>query len=276
MRAKAPIRQHLLEAGCGLIAIVTAIAAAWPVHAAEAATPTRPASRLGVSTGFDWSTGDYGESLSTEIWYVPLNVRYEWRHWLFRVTLPYIRVTGPGNVVVGGDGVIVAGTQTRSETRDGIGDVIAGVTYRLDPPLPALPYLDFTVKAKFPTASKSAGLGTGEFDTTLQLDITKPLGSFTPFATLAYRFVGDPPGTPLHNTLAATLGFDWRFTRELSAGLYYGWRQTASDSLGDAHDLVPYASWKVGRHLTIGPYVEVGLSTAAPDVGVGLQLGFRQ
>ena len=276
MRTRTPIRQRLLGVLCGLIAIAAGIAAAWPVHAKETATPTRRANRLGVSTGFDWSTGDYGESLSTEIWYVPLNVRYEWQHWLFRVTVPYIRVTGPGNVVVGGDGGIAAGTQTRRETRDGVGDVIAGVTYRLDPPLPAFPYLDFTVKAKFPTASRSAGLGTGEFDTTLQVDVMKPLGALTPFATLAYRFVGDPPGTSLHNTLAATLGLDWRLSRALSAALYYGWRQPASDSLGDAHDLVPYLSWKVGRHFTIGPYVEVGFSTAAPDVGVGLQLGFKQ
>ncbi len=241
---------------------------------AAAAAPARRAGRFGVSTGFDWSTGDYGDTQSTDVWYVPLHLRYEWRHWLFRTTVPYIRVTGPGSVTVGGD-VIFSGGQTSSRTRAGLGDVIAGVTYRFDPPLRGFPYLDATLKAKFPTASSSDGLGTGEFDTTLQFDVTRPFGAITAFGSVAYRVVGDPPGTSFQNTVAASIGADWRIRRPISAGAYYSWRQTASRSLGDAHEIASYASWRVGHGFTVGPYVVIGLSTAAPDVGAGLQLGFK-
>ncbi len=236
--------------------------------------PAPRASRFGVSTGFDWSTGNYGDSQSTEVWYVPLNLRYEWRHWVFRTTVPYIRVTGPGTVTVGGD-LIFAGNQTSTRTRGGLGDVIGGITYRFDPPLSGFPYLDATVRIKFPTASESDSLGTGEFDETLQLDLTKPFGAIAAFGGVAYRFVGDPPGSDFQNTIAATIGVDWRIVRPLSVGAYYSWRQTASRSLGDAHEIASYASWKVGHGVTIGPYVLVGVSPAAPDVGAGLQIGFK-
>lgn len=257
----------------GLFALAVACAGFVPAHAAE---PPAPASRLGVSTGLDFSSGNYGESQSTEVWYVPLNVKYEWRRrWVFRVTVPYLRVTGPGGgIVTGGDVVTVS--EGRRETHEGLGDVVVGVTYRLDPPLAAFPYVDFTTKLKIPTASESEGLGTGEPDTTLQIDMLKPFGRFTPFGTIAFRFVGDPPDADLTDTLSASLGFDWRIAKSLSAGVYYGWRQTASRSLGDAHELVPFVSWKLARHFTLGPYAEVGLSDAAPDFGLGIQLGWKQ
>ena len=233
-------------------------------------------SHFRVGTGFDWSTGDYGDSQSTEVWYVPLNLRYEWRHWLFRTTVPYIRVTGPGVVTVGGDVVIVGNQTIRQTTREGLGDVLVGVTYRFDPPLRGFPYVDASVKVKFPTASSSEGLGTGEFDTKLQLAALKPFGAIAVFGDVSYRFVGDPPGADFQNTIAASIGVDWRIARPFSAGTYFSWRQTASRSLGDAYEIGSYGSWRVGHGFTIGPYLLVGLSTAAPDVGAGLQLGFKR
>jgi hypothetical protein len=259
-----------------LAALACALGAVPARAAPPAATAQRSPLRWSVSTGFDFSSGDYGESQTTEVWYVPFQVRAEWRHWLFRVTVPYIHVTGPGSSVTSADGVIVLdeGAGDR-ESHAGLGDVIAGVTYRFDPPRSGFPWLDVTARVKIPTARESESLGTGEVDATLQIDATHSFGRLTPFASIAYRFVGDPEGSDLSNTLATTLGCDWRFTRAVSAGLYYGWRQTASRSLGDAHDLVPYASWRIGRHWSVGPYFAVGLSTAAPDFGGGVQLGYR-
>lgn len=259
--------------------IAAVCACATPAIAQDGAQPAKTApkraGRLSVSTGFDFSSGDYGESESTDVWYVPLNVKYEWRRrWIFRVTVPYIRVTSGGSIVTAGDVIAVASAGAR-ETNEGIGDVMVGVTYRLDPPRPAFPYVDLTTKLKIPTASESKGLGTGEVDTTLQIDVMKPFGRLTPFATAAFRFVGDPPDADLTDTFSASLGLDWRFAKALSGGVYYGWRQTASRSLGEAHEIVPYFSWKVAEHFTIGPYAEVGLSTAAPDFGAGITFGFK-
>lgn len=268
-----------LRASLSLLAALGALAAPARAEPApqtrkDAQTPA-PASRIGVSTGFDFSSGEYGESQATEVWYVPLNVKYEWRRrWVFRITVPYLRVTSPGSIVTGGD-IVAVSEGARRETREGLGDVVTGVTYRLDPPHRALPWVDLSARVKIPTASQKQGLGTGEVDTTLQVDLMKPFGRFTPFGTVAFRFVGDPPDADLTDTFSASIGFDYRLASPLSAGLYYGWRQTASRSLGDAHEIVAFASWKLAGHFTIGPYAEAGLSTAAPDFGAGIQLGYK-
>jgi hypothetical protein len=264
-----------LRAGLALLAISCAFVARARAEGGEKPARARPASRIGVSTGFDFSSGEYGESQPTEVWYVPLNVKYEWRRrWVFRVTVPYLRVTSPGSIVTGRDIVAVSEGAPR-ETREGLGDVVMGITCRFDPPHRALPYVDLSTRVKLPTASQKEGLGTGEFDTTLQMDLMKPFGRFTPFGTVAFRFVGDPPDADLTDTISASIGFDHRIAEGVSAGLYYAWRQTASRSLGDSHEIVPFVSWKIARHFTIGPYAVVGLSTAAPDFGAGIQLGYK-
>ena len=104
----------------------------------------------------------------------------------------------------------------------------------------------------------------------------KPFGPVTPFGTVAFRFVGDPPDSDLTDVLSTSIGFDWRVAPALSVGAYYQWRQTASRSLGDAHEIVPFVSWRIARHFTIGPYAGFGLSTGAGDFGAGVTLGYKQ
>src|SRR5215467_11554119 len=56
---------------------------------------------LSVGTGFDYSSGNYGTSETTDIVSVPVFGKYEYGRWLFRLTVPYIRISGPGNVLPG-------------------------------------------------------------------------------------------------------------------------------------------------------------------------------
>jgi len=51
--------------------------------------------QISVSTGFDYSRGDYGESADTEIWYVPFGLKVEHDPWILRVTVPYLRIRAP-------------------------------------------------------------------------------------------------------------------------------------------------------------------------------------
>ena len=85
---------------------------------------------LTLSTGFDYSSGKYGGSQSTDILYVPFTGRYRLDPWMFRLTVPYISVTGPDTVIpgIGAVGRPVAPIATRS----GLGDVIAAATYSFE------------------------------------------------------------------------------------------------------------------------------------------------
>jgi hypothetical protein len=257
--------------------LVLAPVAALAQDAPPPPVPDPDPDRWSVSTGFDYSKGSYGEVDPTQIWYVPLSVRYERGSWQGRLTVPYIRITGPGAVVGGLDGVVVEGaTAGPVETHDGLGDVVASGSYLIDPPHPALPFVELTAKVKFPTASRSQGLGTGEFDYAAQLDVTKTFGAFTPFVDVGYRFIGSPPGSNLHDSVFVSAGLDWRALSWLSAGLIYDWRQTASRSLGDSQELTAYGTLRVGRHVRVGPYAVAGFTRAAPDFALGLQLTLRE
>lgn len=67
------------------------------------------ANRLSFSTATDFTTGRYGGTTSTDIWYVPFTARYDKDRASFRVIVPYLSITGPGNVLGPGIGGIVDG-----------------------------------------------------------------------------------------------------------------------------------------------------------------------
>ena len=78
-----------------------------------------------MSTGFDYSTGKYGTATSTNILYIPVIAKYETDSLTLKLTVPYIRVTGTGNVVRGIGSFGNAITGTTSTTQSGLGDVTA-------------------------------------------------------------------------------------------------------------------------------------------------------
>ena len=78
-------------------------------------SPTAFANGFSFSTATDFTTGKYGGPSATDIWYVPFTARYDKGRASFRVTLPYLNMTGPGNVLGPGIGGI-----------DGRGTIING------------------------------------------------------------------------------------------------------------------------------------------------------
>ena len=52
-----------------------------------------------VIAGADYLTGKYGGTLATDVTYLPLTLRYDAWPLNLKLTVPYLRITGPGNVV---------------------------------------------------------------------------------------------------------------------------------------------------------------------------------
>jgi hypothetical protein len=106
-----------------------------------------------------YSTGDYGASEDTDITYIPLTAKYDTERWFFRLTVPYLRITGPGAVVLGPDGKPLTlqegGTTARRTSEDGLGDIVAGATYNLLPPTENGFIFDVGAKVKFETADEA-------------------------------------------------------------------------------------------------------------------------
>ncbi len=228
------------------------------------------------STGFDFSSGTYGQPTTTEIWYVPNTIKYQYDSWTLKLTIPYIRITGAGDVVGGGpDGPVVGpSTQLRRSTESGLGDLVLSGSYELF--LENLPSFEVTGKVKIPTADSSKGLGTGEADYTIQMDIFQSVAQFTPFATVGYRFTGNPSGIRLNDVFFASAGLGYKATKEWSGGAIGDFRQATTSFVEDTWEFVPYITWKNSSDFSVNLYGVVGFSTGSADMGIGLQLGYQQ
>ena len=228
-----------------------------------------------VSAGADYSTGKYGASERTAVLYVPTYAKYETGPWTLKLVVPYIRITGPGNVIGAADNRITlpgAGATRRTET--GLGDVVASGFYNVLGGRDASLGLDMGVKIKFATADESRGLGTGKNDYSVQADLFKPVGAFTAFGTLGYRWYGDPPGIDLRNVPYAAIGASYRISQPTSAGFVYDWRNRIVQAGARVSELTAYVSRKFSGDWKLQLYAVRGFADGSPDFGAGLTLAY--
>jgi hypothetical protein len=242
--------------------------------------------KVKLSTGADYSIGDYGRTQDTEIWYSPLTTKLSYGSWSARVTVPYLLIKGSAAVLGGGDTVVVCDDNSgpgkgggcpvdpnEKVIRNGLGDIIGGLTYTIDLKDYGL-YLDFTGKIKLPTASKSKGLGTGEADYTAQLDVTKMFGSAYIFGGFGRRFVGDNPQLQFHDIWLFNAGAGYQFSKSFGIGASYDFRESPSD-LEDPSEASAYLTYKITDSVTAMLYGVIGFSDGSPNKSAGLQLNFK-
>jgi hypothetical protein len=223
-----------------------------------------------ISTGFDYSKGDYGQAQDTEILYVPVSGKVEYDQWTVKITVPHVTIKGPGSVV--GDEFLGTGGGAVT-TESGLGDIIAAATYTVD--LPYESYLDLTTKVKLPTADENKGLGTGEIDYTLQADYTKMFNKISVFSTLGYKFVGSNSLLNLHDVWILGVGTNFQYSKKLGTGLMYDWREAASATGKDPSEATAYVNYKITKTVNAQMYLVKGFSDGSADQGGGLLLGYK-
>lgn len=228
-----------------------------------------------ATTGVDYSTGNYGQSQSTDIVYIPFIAKYENDATTLKLTVPWVQITGPGDVV-GGNTPIVIGTSNRAVTTEsGLGDIILTGTHtvaQLGETNPLL--LDLTGKIKFATASASKGLGTGENDYTLELDGYKALNKdATLFGDVGYKLMGDPTGINLNNVWFGSAGLSYKLAPNTSAGIMADIRQATLNTSQPLRELTVFVTHKFNEHYKLQSYLSKGYSTSSTDWGGGLMFG---
>lgn len=227
---------------------------------------------LTFSTGLDYSTGKYGSTSSTDIFYVPLTLKYEWGASTLKTTLPYLR--------------IASGSAPRV-TQEGVGDWMFSYGYSLfEQPRNGF-LVDLIGKLKLATADETKGLGTGENDYAAQIDLYYLAGALSPFMTMGYRMPGNPPGQNLRNIWYGTLGLGYKFSPSNSAGIMWDLRQASRTAGGgpvtvdaDGHiisgvnssELTLYWVHKFNPDLKLQIYAVKGFSDASSDRGMGLMV----
>jgi hypothetical protein len=229
-----------------------------------------------IATGFDFSSGDYGDELDTDIFYIPMTMKFIHFPWTARVTVPYLQITGAGNVVGGVDGgIVVDDVGAQQTTEAGLGDVVASLTYSLDSAMTTATLIDLQAKVKLPTADADQGLGTGESDYSFQIDLARAYGPVMPFATFGYQFMGESDTFALDDRAYLSLGAGYKLGPKMNVGILYDFREAASASADDAQELLSYATWKASQNWVLNSYVSIGLTDGSPNRGVGTQLSYR-
>ena len=224
-----------------------------------------------LTSGLDYSSGKYGGTQSTQILYIPLTGKYEVDRWAFKLTVPYVRITGTGGVTRD-TGVYKASGTTRT-TASGLGDVVAGASYNLyaSGVTNAL-LVDLTGKVKFGTADETKGLGTGKTDYAAQVDIYKTVNQFTVFGTLGYKVLGSPAGTQLNNVSYGSLGSSYKFTPQTSGGLILDLREKAFATGAPQRELTAFVTHKLDTNWKTQAYLVKGFADGSPDWGGGAML----
>ena len=239
-----------------------------------------------LSTSFNYSVGDYGTGKDTTLIYAPLTLGVKPIDRLtLGLTIPYIYQTGQTVVITGG-GVAVRnnkkqqlGTATQNQvtsTEAGLGDVLLKGQYVLLEETSFVPEISPYLKIKFPTADASKGLGTGEFDETVGVDLSKTLfPRFVSYVTLAYTFIGSPAGTSFDNSFGWSVGAAYLVAQPFSVFAFLDGSTAISPGQANPLEVRVGVDYRLTQALKIFGSVSRGLSDGSADWGVSAGLALR-
>jgi len=244
-----------------------AVFATAPVQSARA----EENGKFTLETGMDYSTGKYGGTQSTSILYVPVTGKYQGKLWTLKLTVPYLQISGPYNVI---NGVGLTGAvTTTSTTRSGLGDVVVAATRYVYNRSSSGLMVYMTGKVKLGTASSTQGLGTGKNDYAFQSEVYQLTGSLTSFGTLGYRVYGKPTGYSLNNVFYGLLGGSYQLDQETYGGMMLNLAQKSTATGASRMEAILFASHKLDQNLKAQGYVLKGFTRSVPDWGIGASIG---
>lgn len=227
-----------------------------------------------ITSGVDYSSGKYGNNDRTDITSVPVIGKYEIDRLTLKLTVPYVTITGPGNVSPGIGKFKDTTATSRRTTESGLGDIVAGATYNLYAGSAAVPVIDITGKVKFGTADQDKGLGTGENDYSAQVDLYKAYGDFTALAGLGYRVYGDTSSTPLDNVFYGSVGGTYKVASAATAGVVYDYRPAITSNGSPVSEATAFVNYKLNSNWKAQGYLVKGFADGSPDYGVGALVSY--
>ncbi len=243
-------------------------------------------SAVKITSGYEYSSGDYGQDVTTEIEYIPVSMEYILDAWSAKLTVPYIRVTGNGTVVpgtgslngskdFGKGGFVGSSSSTTTTTNSGLGDVVASVAYAFFPKQAIVPFIEMRAKVKFGTADADKALGTGENDYSFQVDGVLGDGSLQPFYTMGYVLVGDTSTIDYDDRFFATAGLMYKLNTMNVIGLTYDYQQASLDGVDDMGVAGAFFTSKFSPGWSATLNMSLGLTDSSLDHGGSLMLGYE-
>lgn len=215
---------------------------------------------LEISGGF--GTGDFGGSTRTNLYYIASAIGYVTQSYDLSVTVPYLFMSSDNDD---------SEQNGMMDTKNGIGDIIlrgGGVLLKQET---AGFSIDGALSAKLPTADEKEGLGTGEADYGVFLDIGRKIGDFKISLLPGYIYTGDSSTRKYEDInlygvgASAILGHTYYY-------LSYEWRTSMFSEAEDPQFINGGFFHALNSTYSIKSDVSFGLNDGAPDLGLKLGL----
>ncbi len=244
--------------------------------------------RWQTSLAMGSSTGQYGTASPTTVLYVPWTIRRLFDRGDISLAVPFVSITGDCSVTLLNGVPNATGGTCRSRTisllngriqrtftlpqtvtNQGLGDVVLQGRYYVLEEQQWMPDVAVTARVKFPTANPDVGLGTGEFDEGVGLELTKEVfRDVLLLGTAGFTITGKPNTVSLRNQWNYNVGVGYSFTDRLLATVYYEeWRALIS-GFQNPRDVLMGLNYRLPSGLSLSGSVLIGLSDGAPDWGL--------
>jgi hypothetical protein len=243
---------------------------------AESAMAAEPQTSFRVASGLEYTTGDYGGTTSIDEVYVPFTFSATRGRINARITVPYLRVDGPAAALYGeADDAVEPGT-AQAVSESGLGDVVASLTvFDVITSSRLGLAVDLTGKVKIGTADAEKGLGTGENDYTLLVDVYKFTERGALIGTLGYKIRGEPAGVALEDVFVGSVGGLVETGSRSRFGLFYDYREASLLNGDELRELSVFGSHDLGQAWRLQYYLFSGFTDSGPDWGGGVQFGIN-
>lgn len=230
---------------------------------AEEAVDRSDPRHLKISVGGEYISGEYGGDDAIEEIYLPLSIKYRGSYGSMQVTIPWVRVDTPDT------GLVEGGTES------GPGDIVVSATkYDVFAASNRDFLVDLTARVELGTADEDRGLGTGEHDYALQIDLYRYSGPLMFYGVAGYKLKGEPAEVSLDDTPYAVLGIDRRFTGSVNAGLDFRARESAFPGNDPLLEAGLYLGTDLSPDVFLLGFVSRGFTDSSPDWGIGFNLAF--
>lgn len=240
--------------------------------------------RVSFASGVDYSSGDYGDPTDTEVVSVPLSARVTTANWSFRLSIPYLSITGPADVADtvegggdGGDGTGAGGTIVRTGTERGFGDTTIAATrsFRHLGGADSNLYIDVTGRVRLPSGDDEKGLGVGTTDYGLVGELGNSGSAGGAYVSAGRRFLGDRTGSTRQDGWQAGAGGWLRAGEKTRVGAFYSWREASVAGNEDPSEIGAYVSHRMNDALRVSLNASGGLSEASPNYSAGVRFTWR-
>ena len=235
-----------------------------------------------LTMGVGRFTGYYGEEERTTLDVVDLTSRSYFDRAEFQVSLPYLRIDGPADIIfVDGQPIqIPDGSPSESRTESGFGDVTLRGEYYLLRGTSTSPWIIGQLRVTLPTGDEAKGLGTGATDVEIGVSFYQRFGRINWLADVGYTFVGSSGEDPEpKNQLRLGAGVSVPFGKD-ERHSYYVYLENRTSRFSDSEDkrtvsVGASTAFTQAKRVRLSASMYFGLTDSTEDVGIYVSLGRR-